>query len=91
MKGYKRGSHFYFQPMRGLTILVKAINKIQLFPAQLTSIHADLCRVRATDKTIIYIKIPARFSLYSFIHINMSVLKCCTCYDTLQATFETLV
>lgn len=35
-----------FQPMRGITILVKAINKIQLFPAQLTSIHADMCQVR---------------------------------------------
>ena len=34
-----------FQPMRGIKLLVNGINKIQLFPAQLTSIHADLCQV----------------------------------------------
>ena len=34
-----------FQPMRGIKLLVNAIDKIQLFPAQLTSIHADLCQV----------------------------------------------
>ncbi|KAL4240060.1 COP9 signalosome complex subunit 3 [Mactra antiquata] len=33
------------QPSRGIQILVTAINKIQLFQAQLTSIHADLCQL----------------------------------------------
>ena len=34
------------QPLRGIAILCKAIDKIQLIPSQLTSIHADLCQVR---------------------------------------------
>ncbi|XP_052818774.1 COP9 signalosome complex subunit 3-like [Mya arenaria] len=38
------------QPHRGIPILVTAINKIQLFPAQLTSIHADLCQLCLLSK-----------------------------------------
>ncbi|WAQ96152.1 CSN3-like protein [Mya arenaria] len=37
-------------PHRGIPILVTAINKIQLFPAQLTSIHADLCQLCLLSK-----------------------------------------
>lgn len=33
------------QPMRGINLLCFAISKIQLFPSQLTSIHADLCQL----------------------------------------------
>ncbi|XP_076331243.1 COP9 signalosome subunit 3 [Tachypleus tridentatus] len=33
------------QPMRGIDLLCRAISKIQLFPSQLTSIHADLCQL----------------------------------------------
>ena len=33
------------QTARGIPVLVTAIGKIQLFPAQLTSVHADLCQV----------------------------------------------
>lgn len=33
------------QYMKGIPLLSKAIQKIQLFPSQLTSIHADLCQV----------------------------------------------
>ena len=33
------------EAIRGISILVKAIEKIQLVPSQLTSIHADLCQV----------------------------------------------
>lgn len=33
------------QYMRGISLLCKAIQKIQLFPSQLTSIHADLCQL----------------------------------------------
>ncbi|XP_064478967.1 COP9 signalosome complex subunit 3-like [Ornithodoros turicata] len=33
------------QPMRGIYLLTRAISKIQLFPSQLTSIHADLCQL----------------------------------------------
>ncbi|KAG0412636.1 hypothetical protein HPB47_010228 [Ixodes persulcatus] len=33
------------QPMRGIHLLTRAINKIQLFPSQLTSIHADMCQL----------------------------------------------
>jgi len=33
------------QPIRGISVLVRAISKIQLSPSQLTSIHADLCKV----------------------------------------------
>lgn len=33
------------QPMRGIFLLSRAISKIQLFPSQLTSIHADLCQL----------------------------------------------
>ncbi|KAK3091308.1 hypothetical protein FSP39_018814, partial [Pinctada imbricata] len=40
------------QSMRGIAILVKAINKIQLFPAQLTSIHADLCQLCLLSKNM---------------------------------------
>ena len=36
---------FFMQPLRGIGILVTAINKIQLFPTQLTSVHGDLCQV----------------------------------------------
>jgi len=35
----------YVQPIRGISLLVRAISKIQLAPSQLTSIHADLCKV----------------------------------------------
>lgn len=40
------------QPSRGIGILVKAINKIQLFPAQLTSIHSDLCQLCLLSKNM---------------------------------------
>ncbi|XP_052265746.1 COP9 signalosome complex subunit 3-like [Dreissena polymorpha] len=40
------------QPNRGIPILVMAINKIQLFPAQLTSIHADLCQLCLLSKNL---------------------------------------
>ncbi|KAK3588974.1 hypothetical protein CHS0354_043143 [Potamilus streckersoni] len=40
------------QPLRGICILVTAINKIQLFPAQLTSIHADLCQLCLLSKNL---------------------------------------
>ncbi|XP_054711884.1 COP9 signalosome complex subunit 3-like isoform X1 [Uloborus diversus] len=33
------------QYMRGISLLIKAIQKIQLFNSQLTSIHADLCQL----------------------------------------------
>jgi len=33
------------QAIRGIAVLVKAINKIQLVPSQLTSIQADLCQL----------------------------------------------
>lgn len=33
------------QAMRGISLLYKAIRKIQLFDSQLTSIHADLCQL----------------------------------------------
>uniref|UniRef100_T1ITU9 COP9 signalosome complex subunit 3 n=1 Tax=Strigamia maritima TaxID=126957 RepID=T1ITU9_STRMM len=33
------------QPIRGIDLLCRAIRKIQLFPSQLTSIHADLCQL----------------------------------------------
>lgn len=32
-------------PMRGIELLKKAIQKIQINEAQLTSIHADLCQL----------------------------------------------
>ena len=34
------------QYLRGIEIMCKAVNKIQMHAAQLTSIHADLCQVR---------------------------------------------
>lgn len=40
------------QPMRGISLLVTAINKIQLFPTQLTSIHADLCQLCLLSKNL---------------------------------------
>lgn len=40
------------QPMRGIRLLVNGINKIQLFPAQLTSIHADLCQLCLLSKNM---------------------------------------
>ncbi|CAM1291491.1 COPS3 (predicted), partial [Pycnogonum litorale] len=40
------------QPMRGINLLIKAISKIQLFPSQLTSIHADLCQLCLLSKTL---------------------------------------
>ncbi|UYV76389.1 COPS3 [Cordylochernes scorpioides] len=33
------------QPMKGIHILMKAINKLQMTSTQLTSIHADLCQL----------------------------------------------
>lgn len=33
------------QAMRGISLLNKAIRKVQLFDSQLTSIHADLCQL----------------------------------------------
>lgn len=33
------------EDIRGISLLCKAIQKIQLFPSQLTSIHADLCQL----------------------------------------------
>lgn len=33
------------QAMRGISLLYKAIRKIQLFDSQLTSVHADLCQL----------------------------------------------
>ncbi|KAK4877067.1 hypothetical protein RN001_009573 [Aquatica leii] len=33
------------QPMKGISLLRKAISKLQLFDSQLTSIHADLCQL----------------------------------------------
>ncbi|ELT89416.1 hypothetical protein CAPTEDRAFT_130389 [Capitella teleta] len=38
------------QPLRGISLLAKAINKIQLSPSQLTSIHADLCQMCLLSK-----------------------------------------
>ncbi|XP_064623892.1 COP9 signalosome complex subunit 3-like [Lineus longissimus] len=38
------------EPIRGICILLKAINKIQLFPSQLTSIHVDLCQLCLLSK-----------------------------------------
>jgi len=35
----------FLQAIRGISILKRAIVKIQLSPSQLTSIHADLCQV----------------------------------------------
>ncbi|XP_025083044.1 COP9 signalosome complex subunit 3-like [Pomacea canaliculata] len=40
------------QPARGLSILVRAIQKIQLHPAQLTSIHSDLCQLCLLSKNL---------------------------------------
>lgn len=40
------------QAMRGIPILIKAINKIQLFPSQLTSIHSDLCKLCLQSKNL---------------------------------------
>ncbi|XP_014676248.1 PREDICTED: COP9 signalosome complex subunit 3-like [Priapulus caudatus] len=33
------------QPIRGISLVSSAIQKIQLYPSQLTSIHADLCQL----------------------------------------------
>lgn len=33
------------QALRGITLMTKAIKKIQLFDSQLTSVHADLCQL----------------------------------------------
>ncbi len=33
------------QSIRGIDLLTNAINKIQLSPSQLTSIHADICQL----------------------------------------------
>lgn len=38
------------QPLRGISVLCKAISKIQLMPSQLTSIHADLCQLCLLSK-----------------------------------------
>ncbi|XP_041362938.1 COP9 signalosome complex subunit 3-like [Gigantopelta aegis] len=40
------------QPLRGISILTKAIQKIQLFPSQLTSIHSDLCQLCLLSKNL---------------------------------------
>ncbi|KAK7498299.1 hypothetical protein BaRGS_00010559 [Batillaria attramentaria] len=40
------------QPTRGLAILTQAIQKIQLHPAQLTSIHSDLCQLCLLSKNM---------------------------------------
>lgn len=33
------------QALRGISLMTKAIKKIQLFDSQLTSVHADLCQL----------------------------------------------
>jgi len=38
------------QPMRGIIFLVRAVGKIQLIQSQLTSIHADLCKLCLMSK-----------------------------------------
>ncbi|CAH1794239.1 unnamed protein product [Owenia fusiformis] len=38
------------QAIRGIKLLVKAINKVQLSPNQLTSIHSDLCQLCLLSK-----------------------------------------
>ncbi|XP_074649374.1 COP9 signalosome complex subunit 3-like [Tubulanus polymorphus] len=38
------------EAIRGINIVQKAINKIQLFPSQLTSIHGDLCQLCLLSK-----------------------------------------
>lgn len=40
------------QAFRGIDLLMKAITKIQLHPAQLTSIHADLCQLCLLAKCV---------------------------------------
>lgn len=40
------------QPLRGICLLTKAIDKIQLFDSQLTSIHADLCQICLLSKNM---------------------------------------
>ena len=39
------GCFFFTQYARGIAPLIEAIQKIQLHPAQLTSIHGNLCQV----------------------------------------------
>lgn len=68
--------------MRGITILVKAINKIQLFPAQLTSIHADMCQVRI--KIILHIK---RYLMY--IYKRLQYFTSCTIDSTDTELWDT--
>ncbi|XP_002741557.1 COP9 signalosome complex subunit 3-like, partial [Saccoglossus kowalevskii] len=38
------------QPLRGIDIIAKAITKIQIHPAQLTSLHADICQLCLLSK-----------------------------------------
>ncbi|XP_046362327.1 COP9 signalosome complex subunit 3-like isoform X1 [Haliotis rufescens] len=40
------------EPVRGIKVLTTAIQKIQLFPEQLTSIHADLCQLCLLSKNM---------------------------------------
>ena len=40
------------QPLRGIRILTGAISKIQLYPGQLTSIHADICQLCLLSKNL---------------------------------------
>ena len=59
----------FLQPLRGIGILVTAINKIQLFPTQLTSIHGDLCQVRIV-KSCVYGVIVMGLHKYDFYLFN---------------------
>ncbi|XP_077979780.1 COP9 signalosome complex subunit 3-like [Glandiceps talaboti] len=40
------------QPLRGIDIIANAISKIQTHPAQLTSLHADLCQLCLLSKCL---------------------------------------
>jgi len=40
------------QPLKGIALIARAIAKIQLHPAQLTSIHADLCQLCLLAKNV---------------------------------------
>lgn len=47
--------YFCLKALRGIKVLVRAINKIQLMPSQLTSIHSDLCQVGNRLSAVEYI------------------------------------
>lgn len=40
------------QPIKGISLLIKAITKIQIHSSQLTSIHSDLCQLALVSKCI---------------------------------------